>query len=494
MTPAPQIPGLRFIEPIKDGGYARVLLYEQEHPRMRVAVKVLHGSRLTDRQREQFAVEANTMAELADHPYIVPVLAAGQTASGEPYLVMRYFPPPDLGARVRQSPLRVDEALRTGIHLASAVESAHRAGILHRDIKPANILMSQYGVPGLTDFGIAGRAAEVHVDDDIGVSVPWAPPEVLVGQSNGSVAADVYSLGATLFTLLVGHSPFAAEGGDARAMLNRVLRNPAPATGRADVPGDLDRLLMRCLAKEPQQRPASALDLARELQAIEMRLGYSRTDVVGLDAGGSVASTPAAEAPAGESTRMKTPQRVEAQPPTPRPVGTAPISTPVDSTAQRTPVVGPTQSRVVTPEPADGAIELPARPPAPGRRLGLVVAGAVAVIAVVVATQVLGHGGGGKTPSGGHTLPAPTPDAPVNLQTPELKPTRTGDRVRWTWTWGRTNANEQWWFKSDDHDWIPLGPKVRSKVVRETTNHACASLVLKENGQEVSGTASQCES
>ncbi len=137
MTPAdaPVIPGLTFVRPLGSGGYADVYLYEQQSPRMNVAVKVLKRQGLTASIRRQFVDEANTMAQLADHPYIVQVFRSEQTADGGAYLVMKYYPPPNLAQRAKAERLTVEEVLRTGIQLASAVETAHRAGIVHRDIK-----------------------------------------------------------------------------------------------------------------------------------------------------------------------------------------------------------------------------------------------------------------------------------------------------------------------------------------------------------------------
>ena len=174
---APEIPGLVYRQPLGSGGYADVFLYEQQQPRMPVAVKVLKREGLTPTILRQFVDEANTMAQLADHPYIVQVFRSEQLPDGGAYLVMKYYPPPNLATRAKRERLTVEEVLRTGIQLASAVETAHRAGIVHRDIKPANVLVSQYGAPGLTDFGIAGRAVgqEEH-DEDVGVSVPSSPP------------------------------------------------------------------------------------------------------------------------------------------------------------------------------------------------------------------------------------------------------------------------------------------------------------------------------
>src|SRR6478672_9034526 len=258
-----------------------------------------------------FTAEANSMARLADHPYIVSVITAGTTSPQEgsrPYLVMRYCPPPDLGQRVQVQPMSVSEAVATGIKLASAIETAHRSGILHRDIKPSNVLVTTYSEPALTDFGIAGRLHDVDADTDVRISYPWSPPELLDGRSNGSVASDVYSLGATIWHLLVGRSPFSIPSGDnsTRALSARILHATPPATQRPDVPPALDRLLQQCLAKRPEHRPASALELARALQRIESAAGWSRTAVAveGDRPDASVASPEVPEAPE-DATAMK---------------------------------------------------------------------------------------------------------------------------------------------------------------------------------------------
>jgi serine/threonine protein kinase len=280
---APVIGGFTFVEHLGSGGFADVFLYEQQWPRQRVAVKVVRPDvPLNDREKQLFTAEANAMARLADHPYIVSVITAGVTVEGgRPYLVMRYCPPPDLGLRVRSNPMEVVDAVSTGIKLASAIETAHRSGILHRDIKPSNVLVTTYHEPALTDFGIAGHIADVAGESDVRISYPWSPPELLDGRSNGSVTSDVYSLGATIWHLLVGRSPFSIPAGDnsTRALSARILHAAPPATQRSDVPPALDRLLQQCLAKNPAHRPQSALELARSLQQIEAAAGWSRTAV-----------------------------------------------------------------------------------------------------------------------------------------------------------------------------------------------------------------------
>lgn len=327
---APVIPGFAFVEHLGSGGFADVFLYEQQWPRQRVAVKVVRPDvPLTDREKYLFTAEANSMARLADHPYIVSVITAGVTAEGgRPFLVMRYCPPPDLGVRVRSNPMAPVDAVSTGIKLASAIETAHRSGILHRDIKPSNVLVTSYHEPALTDFGIAGHMSEVEGDNDVRISYPWSPPELLDGRSNGSVASDVYSLGATIWHLLVGRSPFSIPSGDnsTRALSARILHAAPPATQRPDVPPALDRLLQQCLAKRPEHRPASALELARALQRIESAAGWARTAVAveGDRPDSSVSAPEVTDAPE-DATAMKPvtvisasgPRRIAAQDPTP---------------------------------------------------------------------------------------------------------------------------------------------------------------------------------
>lgn len=311
--PPPEIPGLTYQGKLGAGGYADVYLYAQHMPARKVAVKVMREAGLTGSAVARFTAEANAMAQL-EHPHIVPVYAAGVTPDGRPYLVMMYYPRASLSERVRGSgPLPVPEVLRIGIQIGSAVETAHRAGLLHRDIKPANVLTSQYDTPGLTDFGIAAQIAEVD-DEDTGVSVPWSPPEVLYATAPATARSDVYSLAATLWHLLVGRSPFEVPGGENAtfAMMKRIRDFPAPATGRPGVPVSLDRLLRSAMAKDPAARPASALDLVRSLQSVEQELRFPRTPIVVADTAGPRDSD---QRPAtSDATRVRAAQVVAPQP------------------------------------------------------------------------------------------------------------------------------------------------------------------------------------
>ncbi|UFN43807.1 serine/threonine protein kinase [Nocardioides okcheonensis] len=465
---APVIPGFTFVEHLGSGGFADVFLYEQQWPRQRVAVKVVRPDvPLTDREKYLFTAEANAMARLADHPYIVSVITAGVTAEGgRPFLVMRYCPPPDLGVRVRSNPMSPMDAVSTGIKLASAIETAHRSGILHRDIKPSNVLVTSYHEPALTDFGIAGHMAEVEGDDDVRISYPWSPPELLDGRSNGSVASDVYSLGATIWHLLVGRSPFSIPSGDnsTRALSARILHAAPPATQRPDVPPALDRLLQQCLAKRPEHRPSSALELARALQRIESAAGWARTSVAveGDRPDAAVAAPDAAVAPDSleDATAMKPvtvisasgPRRIAAQDPAPHPAED------------------------------DGA-----RGPA-----GLVWAGVgAAVLAVVVGVLVLG----GRDEDPGVTVPSAsiTPSDAVAddlTEAPTLTGRRTARGVLFTWNAPvEMQAGDAFsYFRDDTGDY---GTTTKEQLLVRTPDPICLDLRMTR-GSDSSPSANQC--
>ena len=257
-APPPELPGLLYIAPLGSGGYSDVYLYEQQNPRMKVAVKVLAAqSLLSEQARRQFSAEANAMAQLADHPHIVQVFRADIAPDGRPYLVMKYYPQPNLAQRARGERFSVPDVLRIGIQIASAVEAAHRIGILHRDIKPANVLTGQYGTLGLTDFGIAGTKAEAAAGQIDGISIPWAAPEVLFSAEQADERSDVYSIAATLWHLLVGRCPFDVRGGDNSpvALMHRIASTPAPPHGPRRRAAAVRAAARRCAGQEPGRPP-----------------------------------------------------------------------------------------------------------------------------------------------------------------------------------------------------------------------------------------------
>lgn len=262
------------------GGFADVFLYSQVRPARPVAIKVLRSAARDDEARRAFDDEANLMARVSAHSCIVSVYEAGVAPDGRPYLVMEYYPNPHMGERMRRGGLAVHEVLKVGVQVASAVETAHRVGILHRDIKPANILVSQFNKPGLTDFGIAGERQAGSLAEGQGFTSAYVPHEVLIDASPGDERGDVYSLAATLYALLATRAPFQLATGakDDQAMLQRTLSSPVPPIGRDDVPQSLELLLVQAMAKDPAHRPQSAESFARALQGIERQLQLAPTE------------------------------------------------------------------------------------------------------------------------------------------------------------------------------------------------------------------------
>lgn len=278
VAPPPVIPGFTYISLLGSGGFSDVYLYEQDRPRRKVAVKVLLSDLKTEGARRRFESEANLMAQLSSHPYIVTIFEAEITDSGHSYLAMEYCSRPSLDVRYRRQRFSVDEVLAIGIQVASAVETAHRAGIAHRDIKPANILVTDYNRPALTDFGISGTLAG-DTDEDAGMSIPWSPPEQFTGHHVDGVLVDVWALGATLYTLLAGRSPFVLPGADnsQRELISRITNLPVPKLGRADVPESLELALSTAMAKSASSRYSSAHAFALALQRIQAELNLSVT-------------------------------------------------------------------------------------------------------------------------------------------------------------------------------------------------------------------------
>ncbi|WP_337002597.1 MULTISPECIES: serine/threonine-protein kinase [unclassified Microbacterium] len=489
-SPPPSLPGFTYVEPLGTGGFADVFLYEQEMPRRRVAVKVLLADRISSGAAQEFADEANVMAMLSTHPAIVTIYQAGVAGDGRPYLVMEYCPRPNLQIRSRKEPFSVAEALRVGIQVAGAVETAHRAGVLHRDIKPANILVTEYNRPALTDFGIASTTGATG--ESSGMSIPWSPPESFAEPPQSGPRTDVWALGATLYTLLAGRSPFERPGerNSSADLIERIERAALPSLARPDSPASLQRLLDRAMAKNPDDRFPSAVAFARALQKVQIELSHSVTpidivddhppaedldddgdgltrvrEIVSIDPGIVNATRPsAATQPKGPSVVVPAAPRFEAPPRSdaeveqtqrrdtgsPAPTSTAtpaPAAAPDsrdDRTIVRPPQVVQAQEQVAAPPlvpvpPAAPASADPVAQPSRSRRglwITLAAAGVVVVVGGIIGLNAL-VAGLGPTPKPESSAQTVDPQNPVSDAVPrvtDLVGTRAGDQVTFTWT------------------------------------------------------------
>ena len=270
------------------GGFGAVYRCLQRALDRTVAVKILTVP-MDEENTARFLREQRAMGTLTGHPNIASILQVGATEMGRPYIVMPYYAQDSLDAWIRNhGPLSVDEVLSLAIRLAGALDTAHRRGIIHRDVKPANILLTDYGEPLLTDFGIARIQDGFETQSGAITGSPaFVAPEVLRGDPPNA-AADIYGLGATMFAALTGHAAFERRRGEqVVAQFLRITSQPVPDLREDGIPDDVSRAIEHAMDADPTRRPAAASALGKELQQIQLQRGQ-RVDEMALleDRGG----------------------------------------------------------------------------------------------------------------------------------------------------------------------------------------------------------------
>lgn len=358
----------RLVNRLASGGMGSVWEGWDERLRRPVAVKQLHlqpGLRAADADAatNRALREARITARL-HHPHAVPVFDVVDEG-GRPCLIMQYLPSISLQQLVgEKGVLESAEVARIGGEIASALVAAHEAGIVHRDVKPGNVLIAEDGTAKITDFGISHALDDVTVTSTgmITGTPAYLAPEVARGQASG-FAADVYSLGATLYLALEGVPPFGIDD-NPMATLHRVTSQPPRPPQRS---GPLTAAVMQMLAADPRERP--------QMRDVAARLGQL-----------------AAAAPRASET-------------------TAVLASAPPPTATLPAVVGP-------PPRADAPPPMPPRPEPVGRPVGrpgrrrnlraLVLLGAalLTALAVVLGVTLIGRSGTGSPGSGSGTAPA----------------------------------------------------------------------------------------
>jgi len=257
------------------GGMSRVFLAEERALGRRVVIKMLPPELSSEINAERFKREVRLAAQL-QHPHIVPLLMAGE-AGGLLYYTMPFVEGESLRTRLeRQRELPIGEAVKILRDVADALAYAHERGIVHRDIKPGNILLDrQHAV--VTDFGVAkALAAATRGDTDatltssgvvLGTPVYMAPEQALCDPATDH-RADLYALGAVAYEMLAGAPPFTGPSWQA-VLAAHARQSPEPVSDRRkSLPAPLAQLTMRLLEKEPADRPQSAEEVVRELEAV----------------------------------------------------------------------------------------------------------------------------------------------------------------------------------------------------------------------------------
>jgi WD40 repeat protein/tetratricopeptide (TPR) repeat protein len=285
----PTVPGYELLRELGRGGMGVVYEARQTGLNRPVALKmILAGAHAGPEELARFHNEAEAVARL-QHPHIVQVYDVGQ-ADGCPYLALEYVDGPSLAQRLTGTPLPVRQAARLVELLAQAVHVAHQKGVIHRDLTPGNVLLARadpaqgvrfggveeavYYHPKVADFGLAkvlaGGGPTLTQSGAIVGTPSYMAPEQAAGRAKAvGPAADVYALGAILYELLTGRPPFKAETPLETLLQVQAVEPVPPSRLQPKLPRDLTTICLKCLAKEPGKRYASADELAEDLRRFQ---------------------------------------------------------------------------------------------------------------------------------------------------------------------------------------------------------------------------------
>ncbi|WP_163512288.1 serine/threonine-protein kinase [Fodinicola acaciae] len=374
-VPISPVPGYSNLRVLARGGYATVYVATQTSIGREVALKIDTRSVDDERDRRRFLREAQAAGRLSAHPHIVPVYDAGVTGDHHPYLVMELCTGGSFAALLkRQGPLEERRVRDVGVKIARALSAAHSAGILHRDVKPGNILIRAFGEPGLADFGLASmlhsqRYTSLALD---ALTPAYSAPEVFKADRHPTAAADVYSLGATLYALLTGRPPrWPATGTPSLATVVMLQDRPIPDIDGVAV--EFVDVLRHAMASHVDDRYESAEELRYALESLSLPPPGSTTSL-------HKTSPPSAHPP----SPVASPAVVSGPPSAPPSPSPSPVQVPQTAPTGRIPVPGPLvrapgypqppqqvrppQFRTPGPYPPQGPPRVPPVPPGPPHR------------------------------------------------------------------------------------------------------------------------------
>jgi serine/threonine-protein kinase len=264
---------------VGEGAMGRV--YEGHHTGIgkRVAIKIAHQvERRKSEVAKRFQREALAPAQIG-HPNVADVTDCGTTPTGEFFFVMEFIDGVSLDAVIkRDGQLTIERAMTIAAQICRALEAAHRAGIIHRDLKPSNVMLvrsqEQEELVKVLDFGVAkflhdtGDGANLTLTDATVGTPKYMSPEQIRGGGKVDFRSDIYALGAILYTMLAG-GRLPVEGASVDEIWQlKLTRDPYPLREyRSDLPADLEELVLACLARDPAERPRSAIELKKKLLA-----------------------------------------------------------------------------------------------------------------------------------------------------------------------------------------------------------------------------------
>jgi serine/threonine protein kinase/Tol biopolymer transport system component len=295
ISPGTRLGPYEILAPIGAGGMGEVYRARDTRLDRTVAVKILPARFAEDAEmRKRFEREARAISALS-HPHICALHDVG-SQDGVEYLVMEYLEGQALADRLAKGAIPLDQTLKIGAEIADALAAAHAAGILHRDLKPGNVMLTKSGVK-LLDFGLAkpgmfaagtGSATELPTRTSapltekgfIAGTLQYMSPEQLEAK-DPDARSDIFALGAVLYEMTTGRKAFEARS--QASLIAAILEKDPPPVSQVQpvAPPALDRLILTCLAKDPDQRWQTARDVARELRWVERSAEEAPAKTVG---------------------------------------------------------------------------------------------------------------------------------------------------------------------------------------------------------------------
>ncbi len=273
----------RILEKLGEGGMGVVYKARDTHLDRLVAIKVLPTERVTDPQRKRRFVQEAKAASALHHPNIITIYDIDQT-NGVDFIAMEYVAGKTLDQQIPRKGFRLSEALKYAVQIADALEAAHAAGIIHRDLKPGNVMVSESGSVTVLDFGLAKLIDKHEISESektlqtdgdrhteegtILGTVSYMSPEQAEGKKVDG-RSDIFSFGALLYQMVTGRRAF--QGDTKLSTLTAILREDPKPPGQIveDLPTEAERIINRCLRKDPARRWQTMADVRIALQELK---------------------------------------------------------------------------------------------------------------------------------------------------------------------------------------------------------------------------------